>query len=149
MVIKVPTLEERDKLLSALFTLRSFSFPSQGVAEHVSIFINSGIDFAQRILGHDPVENTQYAQEYEGLLFRKLSENINYKDQMKLNNLIEEALLNVSFISLQKIDSKNIRIIVREIQSCLEEFLAFEINEPHLAEQALRRFQGDFLIDYL
>jgi len=46
MVIKTPTLEDRDKLLSALLTLRSFSFPALGETEHVSIFYNSGVDFA-------------------------------------------------------------------------------------------------------
>ena len=56
-------------------------------------------------------------QEYEGLLFRKISENINYKDSMKINNLIEEILLNTAFISLGKIDTKHIKIIVKEIQN--------------------------------
>lgn len=113
--MKVPSLVERERLLSAILTLRSFSFPPTGHIDQVNILINQGIDFAQRILGHDPVENIQYIQEYEGLLFRKISENINYKDHMKINNLIEEALLNASFISLVKIDTKNIRIIVKEI----------------------------------
>lgn len=34
---------------------------------------------------------------------------------MKISNLIEEILLNASFISLNKIDVKNIRIITKEI----------------------------------
>jgi hypothetical protein len=68
------------------------------------------------------------------LLFRKISENINYKDHMKINNLIEEALLNASFISLAKIDTKNIRIIVKEIQLTLEQFLTFEMNDPHIVD---------------
>jgi len=99
-------------------------------------------------LGHDRFENNPYASEYEYLLFRKISENINYKDQMKINNLIEEALLNVSFISLLKIDSKNIKIIVKEIQQCLEQYIAFEIHEPHIVEQTFKKSSTDFLIDF-
>lgn len=149
MVLKLVSVSERDKLLSALLTARSFIFPSTGVTDQVIVMINSGLDFAQRILGHEPVEKNNYTQEYEGLLFRKISENINYKDNMKLSNLIEEALLNSSFMSLAKIDIKNVRIIVKEIQHCLEQFLNIEINEANVAEQALKRNQSEKLIEYL
>jgi hypothetical protein len=49
-----------------------------------------------------------------------MSENISYRDNMKLSNIIEEAMLNASFISLVKVDVKSIRIIVKEIQHALE-----------------------------
>ena len=53
---------------------------------------------------------------------------------MKLSNLIEEAILNASFISLIKIDQKNIRIIVKEIENSLEQFLHYEINESYVVD---------------
>jgi len=34
---------------------------------------------------------------------------------MKINNLIEEALLNASFCNLTKVDQRNIKIIFKEI----------------------------------
>jgi len=57
MVILVPTLLEREKLVSAILTLRNFVIPSTGHIDLLTILVNSQIDFSQKILGHDPFDN--------------------------------------------------------------------------------------------
>ena len=87
------------------------------------------MDFSQKIFGLDPFEQQQYVQDYENLLFRKLSENINYKDNMKINSIIDESLLNTSFGNLIKIDQRHTKTIVKEVQMILENYLLFEYTD--------------------
>ena len=67
---------------------------------------------------------------------------------MKINYLIEETLLNAVFASLVKIDLKHIKIIVKEIQIQLENYLHFEINEPHIVDHVLIRNSDSQLFNY-
>lgn len=53
---------------------------------------------------------------------------------MKINNLIEETLLNTSFSQLVKIDIKLIKIILREIYLCIDDYLDFELKESVLVD---------------
>ena len=46
MVLNVPTLEARERLLSAILTLRSFVLPSTGHIDSLTILINQKIDFS-------------------------------------------------------------------------------------------------------
>ena len=38
------------------------------------------------------------------MIFRKITENISFKDNPKINSMIEEAILNSTFSNLVKID---------------------------------------------
>ena len=74
--------------------------------------LNCSCDFSQRIFGLDSKDSQSVSAEYESLIFRKTAENIKYKDVMKLNQLLEETLLNANYASMTKVDQKNTRIIL-------------------------------------
>ena len=112
----VPTEPERERLLSVLMTVRSISIPHTGHVEQLRIMLNSTVDFSQRVFGLDSKDNPSVSAEYESLIFRKTAENIKYKDVMKLNQLIEETLLNANFASMTKMDQRNTRIVFAEIK---------------------------------
>lgn len=84
LLLSISNNTDREKLLSALLTLRSLNVPQINYIDRLCLLINSSIDFSHKIYGHDPTENQAYVQEYENLLLKKLSENINYKDNMKI-----------------------------------------------------------------
>jgi len=137
MVLKVPSELERERLLSSIMTLRSLALPFNGSPDVLRILMNTQIDFAQRIFGLDTLEQPQLSAEYEGLLFRKMAENIKYKDNMKINALVEEILLNSSFAQLSKVDIRSLKLVINEIQSIAELYFQYESQEPQLIANML------------
>ncbi len=81
------------------------------------IIFNSNIDTTLKIFGNAPNEATHYTVEYDCLLIRKLSENINYLDQERLTSLIDETLQNATFANVSRIDAKMLKAIISEIKN--------------------------------
>ena len=82
------------------------------------------------------------------MLFRKISENINYTDPMKLHSLMEEAQLNANFASLAKIDARLMKTVVKEILSVLSSYLELETREPKMCETLLKSHHLDAMVDF-
>ena len=82
------------------------------------------------------------------MIFRKITENISFKDNPKINSMIEEALLNSTFSSLVKIDQKNSKVIMKEITSTIDTYLFFEYCDSVLVDSALKKGGEDFIIDF-
>jgi hypothetical protein len=68
------------------------------------------------------------------MIFRKITENISFKDNPKINSMIEEAILNTTFSNLINIDKKNSKVIMKEIATTIDTYLYFEYLDSSFVE---------------
>jgi len=149
-VLKVPSNQERERLLSVILHLRSFAMQDlyrtngQNKPDFLQVHLNSSVDFTQRIQGLEPSGSHT---DYEVFLLKSLSESLGQADEQKVSNLIEEAVLNAGFAAVVKLEPRYVKDVLKEIEGLLAQYLILEASEPQAVANILSEQQNgmDFL----